>query len=198
MKKTILMLTLGLLIIHCSAQSTESAFTKQHEITGGVGLVSDAQVLSVLGDLFASALTAGYVIEPGTYNVLSPNLNYRYWLSDRFALGASYTFDYNTVRVRHDNTPNVAANWKDHSRLFHTFAIEGVYNYVSKPSWQFYGMLGAGVTIVHISDVPVETWVGPNFQLSPFGMRFGKDIGGFFELGYGYKGILNAGISYRF
>ena len=35
-------------------------------------------------------------------------------------------------------------------------------------------------------------------QVTPFGMRIGRKLGGFLELGYGYKGIFNFGCSYRF
>ncbi|MDZ7738042.1 MAG: hypothetical protein U5K32_03030 [Bacteroidales bacterium] len=37
-----------------------------------------------------------------------------------------------------------------------------------------------------------------HFQVSPLGFRLGKQIGAFAEIGFGYKGILNAGISAYF
>ncbi len=36
------------------------------------------------------------------------------------------------------------------------------------------------------------------FQFTPFGYCFGKKIAGFIEVGYGYKGLLQVGISGSF
>jgi hypothetical protein len=38
----------------------------------------------------------------------------------------------------------------------------------------------------------------PTFQITPFGVRAGKQTGVFAEIGYGYKGIINLGLSSRF
>ncbi len=35
-------------------------------------------------------------------------------------------------------------------------------------------------------------------QLTAVGFRVGKTLAGFAELGFGYKGIVNAGLSYQF
>ncbi|MCK4288204.1 MAG: hypothetical protein KAW86_03280, partial [Bacteroidales bacterium] len=37
-----------------------------------------------------------------------------------------------------------------------------------------------------------------NFQITAVGVRLGKSLGGFMELGFGYKGLLNFGLSYQF
>jgi hypothetical protein len=38
----------------------------------------------------------------------------------------------------------------------------------------------------------------PAYQINAFSLRVGKSFGGFFELGYGYNGIVNLGVSYKF
>ena len=35
-------------------------------------------------------------------------------------------------------------------------------------------------------------------QYTPIGVRYGGRLGGFVELGLGYKGVINGGISYKF
>jgi hypothetical protein len=40
--------------------------------------------------------------------------------------------------------------------------------------------------------------IGPTGQLTPFGIRYGKNTGAFAEIGWGYKGILNLGVSAKF
>ncbi len=36
------------------------------------------------------------------------------------------------------------------------------------------------------------------YQVTALGMEFGKKLGGYIELGYGYKGVLSAGVKYGF
>jgi hypothetical protein len=48
------------------------------------------------------------------------------------------------------------------------------------------------------SFAPTIGNVGVAFQATAFGVRFGKQVYGFAELGCGYKGILNVGIGTRF
>ena len=50
-----------------------------------------------------------------------------------------------------------------------------------------YGSVGANVE---------SSWF--TFQATAFGVRFGKKVYGFAELGCGYKGILSIGIGTRF
>ena len=35
------------------------------------------------------------------------------------------------------------------------------------------------------------------FHINAFGVRFGKNIGGYVEVGYGYKGLVNLGVSFK-
>jgi hypothetical protein len=70
---------------------------------------------------------------------------------------------------------------------------------------QLYTMLGLGVTLNtekgsynSTGDTDTETSSNLAFQVTPIGMRIGRKLGGFAELGFGYKGIMNFGLSYRF
>ena len=72
---------------------------------------------------------------------------------------------------------------------------------------QLYSGLSVGVrmniesktsTLPYDSYVPSIENVGVAFQATAFGVRFGKKVYGFAELGCGYKGILSIGIGTRF
>ena len=72
---------------------------------------------------------------------------------------------------------------------------------------QLYSCLSLGVrmnieskkaTLPYDSFAPSIGNVGVAFQATAFGVRFGKQVYGFAELGCGYKGILNVGIGTRF
>jgi hypothetical protein len=69
---------------------------------------------------------------------------------------------------------------------------------MNRPGFQLYSSLGFGVTSVYIPQSQVKSWNYLNLHGSLLGMRFGGQFGGFVEFGYGYKGIVNAGIAMQF
>ena len=209
MKKVFLFFVCVGMFIDISAQELQVAQIPmpKHEVYAGFGLLNDNQILAMATDIVGTIVTLGYLVKPGSYRALTPFMTYRYWFSKHFGLGGIFAFDYNSVKVYNGTDP------KDHSvqmrevnRYYMTFAVEPTFNYVYKPSWQLYGYLGLGVTIVSFANATFNDGTNPNISrlpyvnahFTPIGMRFGKEFGGFLEFGYGYKGILNAGISYRF
>ena len=81
------------------------------------------------------------------------------------------------------------------------------FTYYQTPFVQLYSGLSLGVrmnieskkaTLPFDSFAPTIGNVGVAFQATAFGVRFGKQVYGFAELGCGYKGILNVGIGTRF
>jgi hypothetical protein len=68
---------------------------------------------------------------------------------------------------------------------------------------RLYGSLSYGVSILgdnHTGIGEVDE-SGPKFyafQITPFAVRVGRQVAGFVELGFGYKGIVNGGLSFRF
>jgi hypothetical protein len=195
MKKVILFLVISLTISSVTAQNNEEQTIGKHQLSAGVGVFSSNQALSALGDFIGTAATAGYVTTAGNYSWLTPFISYQYAFSRRFSLGGTFAFDYNTLKISNHDTP--VGNYK---RYYSTFAVEGVLNYMNNGNSRLYGLLGGGVTVTSIPDntEKINNFVYPNFQLSPIGYKFGDKIGGFVELGYGYKGFINAGIFTRF
>ncbi len=89
-------------------------------------------------------------------------------------------------------------------RQFVTGAFELQYRYVNNGFFQMYSGLGLGVTVgkeqftseTEGIDSGNRTMILPGYQINFAGVRFGKRLGITFELGYGYKGIMNIGIAY--
>ena len=121
----------------------------------------------------------------------TPNVNFRYYLSDNVTIGLGIGFENNSAYGS-----------------MTTFSPECTFKYLDTKDnivrVRLYGAAAMGFTLF-------DDWSnsGPNntdntggkfwgFQLSPLGVRVGRKISGFAEIGYGYKGIVNAGISYRF
>ena len=179
------------------AQGTGNSLTKRHEINAGVGLLSHTQVATFLVDMVGTVLTLGYGMAPDNYHILTPNLSYRYWFANWYALGLGFAYDVNSVKVKKLDTGEYM---KRYTRSYSTFILENTFGYVRKPKFQLYGQFGLGSTFMSISgsnDYGIERVPFFNLQVTPLAMRFGGDYAGFVEFGYGYKGIINVGFSAR-
>ena len=205
MKRTLLCLACAGIILHISAQEVQESqiFMPKHEVYAGFGLLNDNQILAMATDIFSTIVTLGYLVQPGSYKAFTPFAGYRYWFTKRFVLGGTFAYDVNSVKVYNADHRD---QMREINRYYMTFAVEPTFNYVCQPSWQLYGSFGLGLTIVHFADAVfddgrkanVSRVPYVNVHATPVGVRFGKEFGGFVEIGYGYKGILNAGINYRF
>ena len=89
-------------------------------------------------------------------------------------------------------------------RSFITVAVEGQYRYQNMKKIQLYSGLGIGYTFGNeILNPPTDSGNESSsgsinqfaWQINAIGMRIGNSIAGFIEFGYGYKGIVNAGLS---
>ena len=75
--------------------------------------------------------------------------------------------------------------------------------YINKGLFSLYSGLEAGCTLGVYSDrsgTSNQNSFGSTFafQLNTIGMRIGKEIGGYMEFGFGFRGMVNFGISGRF
>ena len=209
MKKVLLCLVGAGMMINISAQEIQAPTSQKHEVYAGFGLLNDNQMIALIGDAIKTAFTLGYLVEPGEYKALTPFVGYRYNFTNRFSLGGMFAYDVNSVYVAKE-TADGKLDTKDKrevKRRYMTYAIEPKFNYIAKPAFQLYGYFGLGVTVINFASVKFNNGDEPkvesrvpviNGHLTPVGARFGKKFGGFVEIGYGYKGILNAGFSYLF
>lgn len=93
-----------------------------------------------------------------------------------------------------------------------SIAMEVRYYYLRRGPLRIYSMAGIGTHFYQqltsfnynlngttvILDSRDERTIGATYQVSPLGIRYGRRLGGFLEAGYGYKGIVNAGVALRF
>jgi hypothetical protein len=118
--------------------------------------------------------------------------------SDKYPLGV-----FN--RVAYTLAPEVSVKYREDNgaRIYATFGI-GLTTEKEKDIFQaayyanaisHYNYTG---TLTGTETTIANNRVHLNGYFSPFGFRFGNKLGGYFELGIGYKGIINGGISYRF
>jgi len=92
------------------------------------------------------------------------------------------------------------------NRTFFTVAVDVQYRYQNMQKVQIYSGVGIGYTFGNETFTPESIHQNQNntgtinsfaWQINAIGIRVGKAFGGFVEFGYGYKGIVNFGLSFQ-
>ena len=144
----------------------------------------------------------------GTFNSGNMFLTYRYSICKRLSLGATLgtefvSFDHYSNRGLRTDPPVLLGQYKANIT---TLAVELKPVYYNGSLIQLYGLIGLGGRYYsehQVSGQSAGTNDGfPNLffnsQWTPLGVRVGKQLSGFVDLGLGYKGLVNAGVCYRF
>lgn len=127
---------------------------------------------------------------------------YRYRVTRRISAGltAGTTF-LNTREPLFNDSGKTGGRYRYTSPMI---AVEAQFHYIDRPKWSFYGIAGAGIgrtfeRYANGATGSIEKIRHPllTVHFTPIGVRYGKTTGIFAELGYGYRGILNTGISVR-
>jgi len=165
---------------------------------------------SSLGDFTANPhLTSGALF-----------LSYRRAITDRFYLGASGGIDNENGKLNYGDPKFISAGSYAESGRYsvHTYTLSGeaLFAYKKKDNFMFYGYLGFGacyfnevytynadaVGSPHLPQLPSNPYkysdVHWTAQVTPLGLRFGEEVAGFLEFGFGYKGLISGGISVMF
>ena len=86
---------------------------------------------------------------------------------------------------------------------YFTFMPQTRFNWVTSPDNKFelYSSVGTGITSVRENDLSTfnndASYMIPAFHVNGIGMRFGDKFAIFFEAGFGSKGFMSTGLSYR-
>ena len=200
MKKVVL-LTAAVFLFAASM----NAQSRKSEIDLGVGVGSSNQIVGIMSDVIVSGLT-GLKMENSSY-IGAWHLGYKYSLSDRFAIGPVLALDRGTsdiggeIIVGGDGIMRPSGKFTSN---YYTLAVEGDYKYVNSDKFKLYSLVGVGATMLNqtynpdAGDNKSQSKTFFNGQITPIGIKFGSSVGVFAELGFGYKGIVCAGIFYRF
>jgi hypothetical protein len=162
----------------------------QQEVTGNIGVASDLQVTD------ESVKTAGPVYFG----------SYKYFVTNKLALSISV----GTQALSGRDTCNCAAFPPGSSLALYNFNANALtittgltWVYYSKGLLEAYGGAEAGVSILKENDRYSDNTVSSvnaykfNTQVTLAGLRYGRALGAVVELGFGYRGLLSAGLSYQ-
>jgi hypothetical protein len=170
------------------AQQNSAVFPK-NEFTLAYGVATIPEIAVSIGNLFATSITGQEVddIRGGGALIIS----YNHYSSEKFSWG--FTGIYEKVTATYKN-PNDEYDW---TAL--TFMANGKYYYVSNSSLRLYSGLALGYSNLNSKSTLSNDNNGAlAFQINAIGVRFGNRIGVLGELGFGYEGIVKAGISLKF
>lgn len=190
MKKTAMIIALLLSFQWCQAQEAK------HEFQVGYGPFTRHQFF---GDLirFSGSTIFQYPLSSLSFG-RSIAFSYHYQPRRRVAFGGNASFGVNNADENR--------NWfetGDYKSNHLVVSFETQIFYLQKPTFTLYSLVGAGGLFLWKKDQTYttgrnETYAWPTGQITPVGVRVGKGLGIFAELGYGYKGLVNVGFSGRF
>jgi hypothetical protein len=175
-----------LLISEVAVAQKEKSVSKKHQITVGAGLLTIPDLLTDISAIASDAVgqDVDEVKSSGAYS-----LSYRYFPSRQWGIGITGVFE--KIDVHYTNPAAKST--------FNTFAmlVNGQFNYIMKPRFDLYSRLGAGICNFN------QTGGGNTndnifaFQVTAIGVRAGGVFNTFIEAGFGFEGLLHAGISLR-
>jgi hypothetical protein len=187
---------LSLVVTSGSVQAQCPSDKGQLEIAASYGTVTGDQV-----SIGAAENNKGLTYHSGASSVTA-----RYFMFSCLAFGFSGGIVQEKGRYNDAFHPSVITS--TYSQSSTTIALEGYYVYFFRKYLEVYTLLGFGPSFTTVTTVTNPTLYTAGFtttashdglkmQYDPIGVRVGGRLGGFVEAGFGYKGLVNAGISYK-
>jgi hypothetical protein len=173
---------------------------RTNDLSAQFGVLSIDQVLDVFGDILLVVITLGNFSKDHVMYSGVPFLTYHHSANSRFGFGGAiggYTSRGDLILQSSDL---LVGDFKETNTIA---AAELDYHWIMRRGFQVYSGAGFGVRIRkgrYTDETGTESFSKalPTFHLNLIGVRFGQNIGFFAEFGYGYKGMLSAGINAQF
>jgi len=156
----------------------------------------------------AGAVSAWQIADP-TFPAGTPNYfaSYRYFFTKGTAVGISAAtqtiWGKDSCHCLTKSNPAEPAYLYDYRVTTMTMAADLNWLLYSKKQVQVYQGLSAGLSQYFENDVYPDNTTSSvsgvkfNGQVTLAGLRYGKALGGFVEVGFGYKGLVSGGLSYQ-
>jgi hypothetical protein len=182
-------------------------FKASHHLGIQAGTGSLPQVLSLFGEIFYSIISTGDNVYKNKTNSGALYAHYHYSPARIVRFGITAGIDNQRGDIVKEYGPANSyysyASWLNETK---TVALECLLLYNKNELVKLYGKLGFGFhqfnqTVNYVDPSVSNESVRYNYftgQLTPFGIEVGKNVSGFAEFGFGYNGILSAGIRGKF
>lgn len=191
MKKLVLMVVAAMM----ATVSVNAQEETKHEVGVFYGINSASDILSSITSAFAAAA--------GDQSSFFGPIGVEYYYHVSPVVGVGGVASYAGCKAIDKKT-----NTKDLNEKFITVMPSVKFNWLRKKSFGMYSALSAGVMFSSVSvegeaktadpDAKDETVTAFMFQATALGLEFGGKVRGFVEAGLGEKGLLCAGLRYKF
>jgi len=204
-------------ITSAKSQIDDSGNLGNHtEVYVGYGVVSTHQLNEVAGVSNFTEINTPFAEIPSisTRSIGSIHIGFLRHYNDKINFGFNAAFGSYSTLWAYKDQPNISSgNTVEFFNTYITLAARFNYNWLVKDTYRFYSGFGVGSTFVSSdytfksfdeSSLENETFARAtnsfqsDIQITLIGIRAGKNLAGFAELGIGYQGFLNVGVSYRF
>lgn len=173
------------------ANTNENNSRLNHTVSKYTGAIFATYCYHV-SHVISLGITAAYENEQGTFIDNSYNYNYYYYYMSGGFLANYFNHSGTFKRSCFTIAPEVTFSYGDFSHdLVRLYSIVGI-------GYTFRNETVRDAVTNEEFRAPYIKTVHANAYVSPLGIRVGRRLSGFFELGIGYKGILNYGATYRF
>ncbi|MDZ7742561.1 MAG: hypothetical protein U5Q03_12620 [Bacteroidota bacterium] len=175
----------------------------KNELSVSYGLATINDFGNIFANLFSDVIISAFgpdAVNTDTKTSGAFLLTYQYYFTNVISAGPVIGYEKLTDEISVDKSP---AGKIEHNAF--TFAAEGRINYVNKASFGMYLGIGAGLTSINSKTTSSkagsqdpDSSSGFTFHVTGLGIRVGDQLAASAELGFGYRGLLNLGVSYRF
>jgi hypothetical protein len=177
---------------------------RTHEFKVGIGLLSAPQFKG-LGEMLSSESTpGGSITTESTYSAVL-HLSYNYYIQPKWDIGFSFIYEQQT-HTQEAVALGLLRSSVKYSDAYYSLLVSTHYHWVQAGLIDLYSGGGLGYSMTN-REVKEKSGLIPlaegskggqlAYQITPFGMRIGRTFNGFFELGYGNKGLLVLGVALR-
>ncbi|RPI16257.1 MAG: hypothetical protein EHM58_12260 [Ignavibacteriae bacterium] len=182
------------------SQSTEPKMNLKNEFHASYILGPVQPLSNFWGDIFNSFFTSTELTDK---NPIGPiEIGYKRTFEKILNVGIKYSYlSYKTEAVKTESKKL----YYTEDKTFHTIMFREDIVYVRNKWVQIYSGVGVGYSFLNgirrftdgtspenLDDRKVA------FQFNLIGLRAGYRFGGFFEFGFGFSGVLNLGVTYKF
>lgn len=182
------------------AQVKHNESYSKNEIYGSYGAASAQEIASFFDNMLAFPISF-FLLSAESHSPVGPvMIGYRHYVNKHISFGIMGSYTAYKTDYKYTLNDSVIGRTDD---KFYTVMARGDINYINDNYFQIYSGLSVGLTNfkTNYADSTSSNGLSTNhlaYQINLVGVRVGKNIGAFIELGFGYNGIFNGGISYKF
>ena len=171
--------------------------TRKHDVSLQAGFLSIDQLSDMFTDILTVVISIGAFTKEDMEHTGVPFLTYHYSANSRFGFGAAFG-GYASSGILQTGGID-AGTFKERS---YVGGVELDYHWLMREGFQLYSGAGFGIRfrrgIYQTTETDTLNRFLPAFHVNAIGVRLGRKVGFFAELGAGYKGVFSAGVNAQF